>query len=85
MKRLFYLHKVSSREKFEKAVLNMAKRKPAKLFNCYIIGDIFRIATGSKVLDFDFSDFEDDKEIVEWMEIAMKMLREKINDKVKCI
>lgn len=79
------MHKVKSREAFEKAVLAMAKRKQAKLFNCYIIGDIFRIATGTKVQDFDFSDFNDDKEIVEWIESAVEMLNGQIVENVKCI
>lgn len=78
MKKVFYMHKVKSRAAFEKAVQAMARRKEAKLFSCYITGDIFRIATGSKVQEFDFSDFEDDKEFVEWMERAMEMLKENI-------
>jgi hypothetical protein len=38
-----------SQEQFEKKVKRIVKQQNAKLFHCYVAGDIFKIATANKV------------------------------------
>lgn len=45
------------------------------LFHCYVTGDIFRISTGAKVQDFDFSHFKSDEEICNYISRAIEILR----------
>lgn len=75
MKKLFHMHKVTTKEKFEKAVMEMTHLQNARLFHCYVSGDIFKIATAPKVQEFDFSAFESEEEIVNYIHDAMQILR----------
>ena len=54
----------------------MARQKNAKLFHCYIHGDIFKIATAKKVQQFDFSNIKSDKKICKYINDAFKILRQ---------
>lgn len=47
-------------------------------FHCYVIGDIFRISTGAKVQDFDFSNFKSEEEICNYISKAIELLRQHI-------
>lgn len=74
MKSIFHMHKVTSRQDFEKVVRSMANQK-SSLFHCYISGNIFKIATSTRVQEFDFSAFESEEEIVNYIQEAMEILR----------
>ena len=76
MSKLFFMQKVKDLKSFEQAVVGMAKQKNAKLFHCYVSGDIFKIATAKKVQEFDFSSFDCDKEVIRFIQIAIDILRE---------
>lgn len=60
---------------FERKVLEMTKLENANLFHCYVSGDIFKIATATKVQEFDFSHFNDDKKIIKYIEEAIIILK----------
>ncbi len=54
MRKLFFMYKVKSQEPFEKKVKQIAKQQNAKLFHCYVAGDLFKIATAKKVQESTF-------------------------------
>ena len=60
---------------FKYQVARLAKEKDASLFHCYCHGDIFRIATAKKVMDFDFTDFKSEEKIIHFMLIAIAILK----------
>ena len=60
---------------FKYQVAKLAKQKDAKLFHCYCRGEIFRIATARNVMDFDFIEFKKDEKIVDFMLIAIAILK----------
>ena len=66
---------VKSLKVFKYHVTQLAKQKDASLFYCYIQGDIFRIATAKKVMDFDFTDFKSEEKIIHFMLIAIAILK----------
>lgn len=80
MKTLFYVHKVTSLEEFKKVVTEMTRLEDARLFTCYILGNTFRIATATKVQDFDFTDFKSEDLIIEYIEEAIRILSVNLPD-----
>ena len=64
---------------FKKEVLKMARQKDASLFHCYCHGDIVRIATAKKVMDFDFTDFKSEEKIIHFMLIAIAILKKHLS------
>ena len=66
---------VKSLKVFKYQVTRLAKQKDASLFHCYCHGDIFRIATAKKVMDFDFTDFKSEEKIIHFMLIAIAILK----------
>ena len=82
MKKLFYMQNVKDKESFIRAVTAMAKRKNANLFHCYVCGDIFKIATAQKVQEFDFSLFHSEKEIINFIQTAINILREHLPQQI---
>ena len=70
---------VKSLKVFKYQVTQLAKQKDASLFHCYIHGDIFRIATAKKVMDFDFTDFKSEEKIIHFMLIAIGVLKKHLN------
>ncbi len=60
---------------FKYQVARLAKEKDASLFHCYSHGDIFRIATAKKVMDFDFTDYKSEEKIIYFMLIAIAILK----------
>lgn len=71
--------KVRNAEQFRNSVEKMAKSKNAKLFHCYIAGEVFRIATARKVQDYDFTKIEE-LEAVKMIDEAIRILRENLNE-----
>ena len=67
--------KVKTLKGFQYQVLQLARQKDAKLFHCYCHGDIFQIATVKKVMDFDFSDYKKEEKVVDFMLIAIAILK----------
>ena len=61
---------------FKKEVLKMARQKNARLFHCYIQGDIFKIATAKKVQQFDFSNIKSERKICKFIDEAIQILRQ---------
>ena len=82
MSKLFFMQKVKDLKSFEQAVLSMAKQKNANVFHCYVTGDIFKIATAKKVQEFDFSSFDCDKEVIRFIQIAIDILRENLQQQI---
>ncbi|MGN6802387.1 MAG: hypothetical protein ACTHJN_10800 [Ginsengibacter sp.] len=80
MSKLFSTYKVTSKKAFEKKVNELAAQPNARLFNCYRSGHIFTIATAFKVQDFYFSSFDSGKEIARFIQTAMQILREKVEE-----
>lgn len=76
------MQKVKSLNQFKTTVTQMAKQKNATLFHCYIAGNIFKIATAKKVQEFDFSHFNNEKEIIDYISIAIEILREKLPQQI---
>ena len=70
---------VKSLKVFKYQVARLAKQKDASLFHCYCHGDIFRIATAKKVMDFDFTDFKSEEKIIHFMLIAIAILNKYLN------
>ena len=70
---------VKSLKVFKYQVASLAKQKDASLFHCYCHGDIFRIATAKKVMDFDFTDFKSEEKIIHFMLIAIAILNKYLN------
>ena len=66
---------VKSLKVFKYQVARLAKQKDASLFHCYCHGDIFRITTAKKVMDFDFTDFKSEQKIIHFMLIAIAILK----------
>ena len=66
---------VKSLKVFKYQVARLAKEKGASLFHCYCHGDIFRIATAKKVMDFDFTDFKSEEKIIHFILIAIAILK----------
>ena len=66
MSRLFFMQKVKCFSTFEKSVRSIPEQKNAKLFHCYVCGNIFKIATAKKVQAFDFSLFDSDEEVINY-------------------
>ena len=64
---------------FKYQVARLAKEKDASLFHCYCHGDIFRITTAKKVMDFDFTDFKSEEKIIHFMLIAIGVLKKHLN------
>ena len=60
---------------FKYQVAKLAKQKEANLFHCYCHGDMFRIATAKKVMDFDFTEFKKEEKIIDFMLIAIAILK----------
>jgi len=82
MKTLFFMLKVKGYPQFERAVRSIIKANLSTVqpvnhstFFCYIKGDIFRISTGAKVQDFDFSHFNSEEEICNYIAKAIELLR----------
>jgi hypothetical protein len=67
---------------FKYQVNLLAKQKDATLFYCYIHGDIFRIATAKKAMDFDFTDFKSEEKIIHFMLIAIAILKKHLHKHV---
>ena len=70
---------VKSLKVFKYQVTMLAKQKDASLFHCYCHGDIFRIATAKKVMDFDFTDFKSEEKIIHFMLIAIGVLKKHLH------
>ena len=70
---------VKSLKVFKYQVARLAKQKDANLFYCYIQGDIFRIATAKKAMDFDFTDFKSEEKIIHFIMIAIAILNKYLN------
>ena len=66
---------VNNLKVFKYHVTKLAKQKDANLFYCYCHGNIFRIATAKKVMDFDFTDFKSEEKIIHFMLIAITILK----------
>ena len=64
---------------FKYQVTRLAKQKDASLFHCYSHGDIFRIGTAKKVMDFDFTDFKSEEKIIHFMMIAIAILKKHLH------
>ena len=45
----------------------MSPQKNAKLFHCYVCGNIFKIATAKKAQEFDFGSFGSDEEVIRFI------------------
>ena len=73
---------VKSLKVFKYQVTNLAKQKDASLYHCYCHGDIFRIATAKKVIDFDFTDFKSEEKIIHFMLIAIGILKKHLHKQV---
>ena len=73
---------VKSLKVFKYQVTLLAKQKDATLFHCYIHGDIFRIATAKKVMDFDFTDFRSEEKIIHFMLIATAILKKHLHQQI---
>lgn len=82
MEQLFFMEKVKNLRQFRREVLKMARQKNAKLFYCYVQQDLFRISTAKKVQTFDFSHFENDEEIIQYIELAIEILRENLPQQI---
>jgi hypothetical protein len=78
------MQKVKNLVSFKKAVRTMAQQKNAKLFHCYVAGDIFKIATAKKVQQFDFSGFKNEKKIMKFISIAIDILRKELPQQGNC-
>ena len=76
------MQKVKNLVSFKKAVRTMAKQQGARLFHCYVAGDIFKIATAKKVQQFDFSHFQSDKEIIKYISSAIDILRKNLPQQI---
>ena len=48
-------------------------------FHCNCQGDIFRIVTAKKVMDFDLTDFKSEEKIIHFMLIAISILNKYLN------
>ena len=72
------MQKVTDLTSFKKAVRTMAKQKDARLFHCYVAGDIFKIATAKKVQQFDFSEIKSEKKIMQFLSVAIQILRKEL-------
>ena len=66
---------IKNLEVFKYQASNLAKQKGASFFHCYCHGDIFRIATAKKVVDFDFTEFKKEEKIIDFMLIAIAILK----------
>ena len=53
----------------------MQSKKTPVYFIAVEHGDIFRIATAKKVMDFDFTDFKSEEKIIHFMLIAIAILK----------
>ena len=73
---------VKSLKVFKYQVAKMAKEKDASLFHCYCHGDIFRVSTAKKVMDFDFTDFKNEERIIDFMMIAIAILKKHLNKQI---
>ena len=73
---------VKSLKVFKYQVVKLAKQKDANLFHCYCHGDIFRIATAKKVMDFDFTDFKSEEKIIHFMMIAIAILKKHLHKQI---
>ena len=60
---------------FKYKVSKLAKQKEANVFHCYCHGDIFRIATVKKVIDFDFTEPKKEEKVVDFMLIAIAIFK----------
>jgi uncharacterized linocin/CFP29 family protein len=76
------MQKVKNLPGFKKAVRSMAKQKDATLFNCYVCGNIFKIATAKKVQQFNFSEFKNEKEIMKFISVAIEILRKELPQQI---
>ncbi|KAA9037158.1 hypothetical protein FW778_17160 [Ginsengibacter hankyongi] len=70
---------VKSLKVFKYQVAKLARQKDANLYHCYCYGNIFRIATAKKVMDFDFTDFKSEERIIHFMMIAIAILKKHLN------
>jgi hypothetical protein len=76
------MHTVTNINYFKKEVLKMARQKNASLFNCYIQGDIFKIATAKRVQEFDFSNIKSEKKICSFIDTAIQILRKHLPEQL---
>ena len=76
------MKKVKSFSTFQKSVRSIAKQKNAKLFHCYVTGDIFKIATAKNVREFDFSSIECDEEVIRFIQSAIDILRQNLPQQI---
>lgn len=67
---------VKTKKSFLDEVKRIGKQKNAKLFHCYVSGDLFVIATEKRVEQFDFCKFTNEAEIIEFIQEAIKILEE---------
>lgn len=76
MSNIFFMLPVKTKKDFLDEVKRIAKQKNAKLFHCYVTGNLFVIATEKRVEKFDFSNFKDEAGIINFIQEAIKILEE---------
>ncbi len=78
------MQKVVELNAFKAQVLKMARQQNAKLFHCYVCGNIFKISTARRVQQFDFSGFKNEKKIMKFISIAIDILRKELPQQGNC-
>lgn len=73
MTQIFFMLPVKTKKDFLDEVRRIGKQKNAKLFHCYVSGDLFVIATEKRVAKFDFSNFKDENRIIDFIQEAINL------------
>ena len=76
------MQKVLELNSFKAQVLKMARQPNAKLFHRYVCGNLFKISTAKRVQHFDFSSFTNEKEIMQFISVAIEILRKELPQQI---
>ena len=69
------MYQVVDFEEFTQQINTVASEQNTKIFNCTISGDIFKVATQSGIVLFDFSQIKSDEEVATFINTALKILK----------
>ena len=76
------MYQVVDFEDFKQQINTVASEYNTKIFNCTISGDIFKVATQSGIVLFDFSQIESDEEVAIFMNTALQILKHNLHQRL---
>ena len=82
MKSIVDRYQVVDFENFKQIINTIANEKNAQIFNCAVIGDIFKVATQKRIVLFDFKKLNSDEQIAMFINTAIEILKNSLSQQL---